>query len=175
MQKLKLTVLNDNIAGRWCHAEHGLSFLVEADRRILFDTSSSDLIGYNAQILNIDLQQIDTIVLSHGHDDHTGGLILFEGQRLVCHPDTFLKRYRKSNGTSLGIPWTEAEIGERFDIQTSREPIQLSEQIYFLGEIPRMTSFESQKTAFRKADGTDDFVMDDSGLAVITPKGLVVI
>lgn len=175
MQKLKLTVLNDNIAGRWCHAEHGLSFLVEADRRILFDTSSSDLIGYNAQILNIDLQQIDTIVLSHGHDDHTGGLMLFEGQRLVCHPDTFLKRYRKSNGTSLGIPWTEAEIGERFDIQTSREPIQLSEQIYFLGEIPRMTSFESQKTAFRKADGTDDFVMDDSGLAVITSKGLVVI
>ncbi len=175
MQKLKITVLNDNIAGRWCRAEHGLSFLIEADRRVLFDTSSSDLIAYNAQILNIDLQQIDTIVLSHGHDDHTGGLMLFKGQRLICHPDTFLKRYRKSNGTSLGIPWTEAEIGERFKVQTSREPIQLSDQIYFLGEIPRIIPFESQKTAFRKADGTDDFVMDDSGLAVITDKGLVVI
>jgi 7,8-dihydropterin-6-yl-methyl-4-(beta-D-ribofuranosyl)aminobenzene 5'-phosphate synthase len=175
MQKLKLTVLNDNVAGRWCRAEHGLSFLIEADRRVLFDTSSSDLIRYNAQILNIDLQQIDTIVLSHGHDDHIGGLMLFKGQRLICHPDTFLKRYRKSNGTSLGMPWTEAEISERFDVQTSREPLQLSDQIYFLGEIPRITPFESQKTAFRKADGTDDFVMDDSGLAVITPKGLVVI
>jgi 7,8-dihydropterin-6-yl-methyl-4-(beta-D-ribofuranosyl)aminobenzene 5'-phosphate synthase len=175
MQKLKLTVLNDNVAGRWCRAEHGLSFLIEADRRVLFDTSSSDLIEYNAQILNIDLQEIDTIVLSHGHDDHAGGLMLFNGQRLVCHPDAFLKRYRKSNGTSLGIPWTEAEIGERFDIQTSREPHQLSEQIYFLGEIPRITPFESKKTAFRKADGSDDFVMDDSGLAVITEKGLVVI
>lgn len=175
MQKLKLTVLNDNVAGRWCRAEHGLSFLIEADRRVLFDTSSSDLIEYNAQILNIDLQEIDTIVLSHGHDDHTGGLMLFKGQQLVCHPDAFMKRYRKSNGTSLGMPWTEAEIGESFDIQTSREPLQLSEQIYFLGEIPRITPFESQKTAFRKADGTDDFVMDDSGLAIITEKGLVVI
>lgn len=175
MQKFKLTVLNDNIAGRWCRAEHGLSFLIEADRKVLFDTSSSDLIGFNAQILNIDLQQIGTVVLSHGHDDHTGGLMLFEGQLVICHPDTFIERYRKSNGTALGIQWTEAEISARFDLQTSREPVKLSEQIFFLGEIPRITDFESKKTPFRKADGTDDFVMDDSGLAVITEKGLVVV
>lgn len=175
MQKLKLTVLNDNIAGRWCRAEHGLSFLIEADRKILFDTSSSDLIGYNARILNIDLRQIDTIVLSHGHSDHTGGLMLLEGQQLICHPDTFIERYRKINGTALGIPWSAAEISSKFELRTSRDPLQLSEQIFFLGEIPRLTEFESKKTAFRKVDGTDDFVMDDSGLAVITDKGLVVI
>ena len=176
MQKLKLTVLNDNVAGRWCRAEHGLSFLIEADQTVLFDTSSSsDLIAYNAQILNIDLQQIDTIVLSHGHDDHTGGLMLFEGQKLICHPDTFLKRHRKSNHTELGIKWTEDEIRSRFNLQTSSKPIKLSEQIYFLGEIPRLTDFESKNTAFQKFDGTEDFVMDDSGLAIATSKGLVVI
>lgn len=175
MQKLKITVLNDNIAGRWCRAEHGLSFRIEADRTVLFDTSSSDLIAYNAKILNIDLQQIDTIVLSHGHDDHTGGLSIFEGQQLICHPDTFLKRTRKSNGTELGIKWSEDEIRSKFDLVLSRDPIQLSEQIYFLGEIPRLTEFESKQTAFQKADGTDDFVMDDSGLAIVTSKGLVVI
>jgi len=176
MQKLKITVLNDNIAGRWCRAEHGLSFLIEADRTVLFDTSSSsDLIAYNAQILNIDLQQIGTIVLSHGHDDHTGGLMFFEGQQLICHPDSFLKRTRKSNRTELGIKWTEAEIRSRFNLILSRDAIQLSEQIYFLGEIPRLTDFESKNTAFQKADGTDDFVMDDSGLAIVTSKGLVVV
>ena len=175
MQKLKITVLNDNTAGRWCRAEHGLSYMIEADFTVLFDTSSSDLIAYNAKILNIDLQQIGTIVLSHGHDDHTGGLSLFEGQQLVCHPDTFLKRTRKSNGTNLGIKWSEDEIRSKFDLVLSRDPIQLSEQIYFLGEIPRLTEFESKQTAFRKADGTDDFVLDDSGLAIVTSKGLVVI
>jgi 7,8-dihydropterin-6-yl-methyl-4-(beta-D-ribofuranosyl)aminobenzene 5'-phosphate synthase len=176
MQKMKLTVLNDNTAGRWCRAEHGLSFLIEADQTVLFDTSSSsDLIAYNAQILNIDLQQIGTIVLSHGHDDHTGGLMLFEGQQLICHPDAFLKRTRKSNRTELGIKWTEDEIRSRFNLVLSREAIPISKQIYFLGEIPRLTEFESKNTAFRKADGSDDFVLDDSGLAIVTSKGLVVV
>lgn len=173
--KMKLTVLNDNVAGRWCRAEHGLSFLIEADRKVLFDTGSTDLIGYNAAILNVDLQDIETIVLSHGHDDHTGGLMLFQGQKLICHPDVFLKRYRHSNHSELGMKWSESEIRSRFQVQASRSPVKLSEQIYFLGEIPRLTEFESQETAFRKEDGSNDFVPDDSGLAIITGKGLVVV
>jgi 7,8-dihydropterin-6-yl-methyl-4-(beta-D-ribofuranosyl)aminobenzene 5'-phosphate synthase len=101
--------------------------------------------------------------------------MLFEGQKLICHPDTFLKRTRKSNHTELGIKWAETEISSRFNLVQSREPIRLSEQIYFLGEIPRLTDFESKTTAFEKADGTDDFVLDDSGLAIVTSKGLVVV
>jgi 7,8-dihydropterin-6-yl-methyl-4-(beta-D-ribofuranosyl)aminobenzene 5'-phosphate synthase len=175
LQPLKISILNDNIAGRWCRAEHGLSYLIEADETVLFDVASSDLIDFNAQIMNINLQKIKTIVLSHGHDDHTGGLMLFSGQELICHPDVFLKRFRKSNQTELGIHWTEDEIRSKFDLRTSCEPVKISEQIYFLGEIPRVTEFESTKTSFIKADGTDDFVMDDSGLAIITNKGLVVV
>jgi 7,8-dihydropterin-6-yl-methyl-4-(beta-D-ribofuranosyl)aminobenzene 5'-phosphate synthase len=172
---MKISILNDNIAGRWCRSEHGLSYHVKADRTVLFDTSSSDLIAYNAQMMNIDLQAIDTIVLSHGHDDHTGGLMLFEGQELVCHPDTFIKRRRKANGSELGMRFSEAQINERFRLLKSREPVQLSEQIFFLGEIPRTTDFESKLTPFIKEDGSDDFVMDDSALAILSPKGLVVI
>lgn len=175
LSPLTIIVLNDNIAGRWCRAEHGLSFLIKADQTVLFDTGSTDLIRYNAQILTIDLQKIQTIVLSHGHDDHTGGLMLFEGQHLICHPDVFMKRFRKSNHTSLGIKWDLEELCSRFKLKLSREAFQLSDQIFFLGEIPRINAFESQTTAFQTADGTDDFVLDDTGLAVITSKGLVVI
>lgn len=174
-EKLKITILNDNTAGRWCRSEHGLSYLVEADKKVLFDTASSDLIGYNAKILGVDLKEIETIVLSHGHDDHTGGLMLFEGQELICHPDVFLKRFRKSNHTELGITWSKEAVEKKFKLKTSREPVQISEQIYFLGEIPRVTEFESRLTAFQKEDGTEDFVRDDSGLAVVTLNGLVVI
>lgn len=163
------------MAGRWCRAEHGLSFLIGADQTVLFDTGSSDLIGYNAAVLNIDLQKIDTVVLSHGHDDHTGGLMLFQGRKVVCHPDVFLKRYRKSNHTELGIKWAEEEVRSKFRLVTDRNPVRLSGQIYFLGEIPRVTEFESKTTAFQKEDGSDDFVRDDSGLAIVTSKGLVVV
>jgi len=175
IQKLKITILNDNIAGRWCRAEHGLSYLIEADKTALFDTGASDLISYNASILNVDLQSIENIVLSHGHDDHSGGLMLFSGCKLICHPDVFLKRHRKSNHTELGIKWSKAEIQSRFNLVISKDPMMISDQIYFLGEIPRITEFESKTTAFKKEDGSDDFVMDDSGLAIITSKGLVVV
>lgn len=175
LQPLKITILDDNVAGRRCRAEHGLSFLIEADQTVLFDTGPGDLIEYNANILNIDLRQIETVVLSHGHDDHSGGLMSVSGKKLICHPDVFLKRTRKSNHTELGIKWTETEIRNKFQLMASREPVRISEQIWFLGEIPRTTDFESRSTAFVKDDGTEDFVMDDSGLAIVTEKGLVVI
>jgi 7,8-dihydropterin-6-yl-methyl-4-(beta-D-ribofuranosyl)aminobenzene 5'-phosphate synthase len=175
MEKLKLTILNDNIAGRNCRAEHGLSFLVEADQQFLFDTGSSDLIFYNAEKLGIDLHQVETIVLSHGHDDHTGGLYAFNGQTLVCHPETFARRFRKRNGTALGIRVSLVEAQQKFKLRMSKEPLRLSAQVWFLGEIPRNNSFESQQTAFRFEDGTDDFIPDDSGLAVLTDRGVVVI
>ena len=51
----------------------------------------------------------------------------------------------------------------------------LTDKIIFLGEIPRLTGFESQKTSFVFEDGSPDFVMDDSALALIKPEGLFVV
>jgi len=68
-----LTVLVDNTATDGLSSEHGLSFWIEYNgKRVLFDTGQSDLVLQNAKKINIDLSQTDTIVLSHGHYDHTG-------------------------------------------------------------------------------------------------------
>ncbi len=64
---MKLTVLDDNTAGRICPAEFGLSFLLEEDKKVLFDLGPSDIFIRNAKALNISLEDIDCIVLSHGH------------------------------------------------------------------------------------------------------------
>ncbi len=173
-RQMKITILNDNIAGRWYGAEHGLSFLVEAGITFLFDVGPSDIIIRNANILGIDLGQIKTIVLSHAHNDHTGGLKFLKGQQLVCHPGVFDGHFRK-DGTSNGIPFSLNEAMDRFDLKASQKPLWLSEDVAFLGEIPRNNNFESKETPFVNGQGEEDFILDDSAMAVVTSKGLVII
>lgn len=177
MKPLRITVLNDNTAGRYCLSEHGLSFFVETPVPYLFDTGFSDLFIENAQRLGVDLNRAETIILSHGHDDHTGGLRFLSYKTIVGHPALFMTRYRKSNQTSLGILFDQksAEDQYHYRLKLTSEPLQLDERSWFLGEIPRATSFEALSTPFVNQHGQDDYVPDDSGMAVATEKGLVII
>ena len=173
---MNLTVLSEVRAMDGFESEHGLSFLVEVDQhKILFDTGASDLYKHSAAKLGIDLEEVDRIVLSHGHWDHGNGLEYMEGKPLICHPGCFVKRYRKSGDGSLGLSLSKEELGDRFDLETFRRPIRLSEHLWFLGEIPRKNDFEAKTTKYILEDGSEDFIMDDSGLVAITKKGLVVI
>jgi len=176
---VKIHVLNDNRPKYPCLSEHGLSWLLEVEgERILFDTGASDLFLRNARAMGLTLDDVDTVVLSHGHYDHGNGLVhLFRDppRRLVCHPEAFAGKYRRGTGHWLGLPLTRQEAGTHFRLVTTREPLQLSDRILFLGEIPRRTDFESKHTAFVDAEGRDDFMPDDSGVAVLTTGGLVVI
>ena len=59
-----------------CEAAHGLSFYVETDNhKLLFDSSPSELVLQNAEKLGVDLKTVDTVILSHGHYDHSGGIL----------------------------------------------------------------------------------------------------
>lgn len=76
---MKITVLLENEA---CRAdmkhEHGLSMHIEtADRRVLFDMGPNAMFLENAEALGVDIKAVDVAVLSHAHDDHSGGLALF--------------------------------------------------------------------------------------------------
>lgn len=172
---MKITVLVDNVAGRRCIGEHGLSFLVEDDKRLLFDVGPSDAILKNAVALKVPLHEIETIVLSHGHDDHTNGLKYFYGQDLIAHPEVLKERFRMKNKTPLGLTFSKEELEHQFNLKLTAEAVPVSKNIWFLGEIPRENNFEAQDSVFLNSDGSLDFIPDDSGLAVITPKGLVVI
>lgn len=173
---MQISVLTENHAGPFTLAEHGLSYLIEFDgKRILFDTGQSDLFLKNARIMNIGLENIDTIVLSHGHFDHGNGLDFLSGGNLICHPDCFVRRYRKSDRSFIGLEKTKAELSDKFNLITSSEPYNISEKIFFLGEIPRLTDFESKHKNFVLEDGTHDFVMDDSSLVMILQEGLFIV
>ena len=76
---MKVTSLIDNLSHGLCVAEHGLSLHIELDSglKILFDMGQGELFTRNAEILGIDLVDVDIAVISHGHYDHGGGLKTF--------------------------------------------------------------------------------------------------
>ncbi|MGD9555739.1 MAG: MBL fold metallo-hydrolase [Mangrovibacterium sp.] len=171
-----ISILTDNYPGGYTGAEHGLSYLVEHDGvRLLFDTGQSNLFLLNASIMGVDVAYIDMIILSHGHFDHGNGLEYLPGGKLLCHPDCFVRRYRTRDFSYIGLKNSWEELALRFELTTSREARHISERIIFLGEIPRLTDFESQTTSFSFEDGSPDFVADDSGIALLMDEGLFVI
>lgn len=78
-----------------CIAEHGLSFYVETEKhKLLMDTGATEHTWENAERLGIDLTEIDTVILSHGHYDHTGGVLSFAEK----NPTAKIYMQRKAGG-----------------------------------------------------------------------------
>lgn len=171
---MRLIVLNDDVAGK-CSAEHGLSFLIEEGEKILFDVGPSDIFLRNSKKLGINLEEIETIVLSHGHWDHGNGLKFIKNKKLICHPECFIKRYRKKDDSYIGLPINLEEAKKNFQLVLTKEPYDITENIIFLGEIPRKNDFEAKRASFYKEGKEDDFVIDDSALAIKSKKGLIVV
>lgn len=174
---MKITILAENNAGGKYLAEHGLSYLIEIDdQKILFDTGHSDVFLKNARQLEINIEnEVKTVVLSHGHWDHGDGLRYLQNKQLIAHPGSFIRRFRKKDFTPVGLSLIKKEIESRFDLTESKTPVHVSDHLYFLGEIPRQNDYEAQSASFVDDLGNDDFIPDDSALAVVVNKRLVII
>ena len=171
-----IKVLVENNSGDLCKGEKGLSLYIEADnKKILLDTGETALFLENASKMGITLNNLDCVVLSHGHFDHGDGLRFIKGKKLICHPDSFKKRLRKRDDSYLGLHMNLEKAQTKFDLILTKKPYKLSENIIFLGEIPRENDFESKNTPFKFENGQDDFVLDDSALVINSKKGLIII
>lgn len=174
---MKLSVLTENTAGGEFLAEHGLSYFIEHDdQKILFDTGHTDVFLKNAIKLGIDIDRtVETIVLSHGHWDHGNGLKYLDNKVLITHPSAFIKRFRKKDKSNIGLALSKQELEQKFQLILSHEPFKISENIFFLGEIPRMMGFEAKSTGFTDENGNPDYVPDDSALVTIQHSGLSIV
>jgi 7,8-dihydropterin-6-yl-methyl-4-(beta-D-ribofuranosyl)aminobenzene 5'-phosphate synthase len=176
--------------------EHGLSLLITVHEgmekhTILFDTGHTGIgVLHNSDHLKIDLGQIETIVMSHRHMDHTGSLwpVLERIGRpvpLVIHPDAFLpSRYLiLSDGKKLRFPDTlnRKDLEQAgVEIEESRKPVPVADgRILVTGEIERTTAFEKGlPNAYTEQRGkmVKDPIKDDQSLVLhLKGKGLVVI
>jgi 7,8-dihydropterin-6-yl-methyl-4-(beta-D-ribofuranosyl)aminobenzene 5'-phosphate synthase len=187
----KLTVITENtVPGKvgGLYAEHGFSlFLERPNARLLFDVGPAGIATLNnAPRLGIDLRSADALVLSHGHMDHTGGLLAFLraiGKRIpvYAHPDVFSNRYSRHAGrvTYVGMPFKrEALEAMGADFNLAGEFREIATGIYLSGQIPRRRAFETGDTElFVKQDGEyiRDPLRDDQSMAVETGEGLALI
>ena len=101
---MKIINLIENMQGaEGCLCEHGLSFYVETHKhKLLIDTGATGAFITNAGKLGVDLKRIDTVILSHGHYDHAGGILEF----VKINPDAAIlmqceagEKYYHQNGT----------------------------------------------------------------------------
>lgn len=196
---MKLTVLVDNytLIDRYLTGEPALCYYLECDgHRILFDLGYEDAFLRNAAVLGIEPLEADTVVLSHGHIDHTGGLAplarrILENEletpggssyshpRLIAHPEVFTPRSAMDGKLSAGSIMGREQAESVFSsMQLSSEPMWVSERLLFLGEIERNFSHEGHRSIGNRvtSEGEQpDFIPDDTALAYRSEEGLVIV
>lgn len=167
-------------------AEHGLSFFVQTETKpILFDAGQGLTLLHNAASLGIDLKAIDTVVVSHGHYDHTRGLSALAGEigkfRLVAHGSVFDDKLAclGQDCYPIGMGLTRPALEEMgIELLVSKEPVELAPGVMTTGQIPFKTGFETVEPMFFVETGADrmpDDLPDDNALVVDTPQGTVVV
>ena len=181
---MKLTVLADNntYIDQYYLGEPALCFYIEDEKeKILFDTGYSDAFIKNAGKMGIDLSALTCIVLSHGHNDHTRGLPFLwdkydlKNVKLIAHPGVFLpKQYM---GQDVGAPFTKQDcLAHGLQVIDGSRPVNVTERLTFLGEIPRVTDFESKEPVGTIGEaGPADFVLDDSALSYAGRDGVFIV
>jgi 7,8-dihydropterin-6-yl-methyl-4-(beta-D-ribofuranosyl)aminobenzene 5'-phosphate synthase len=186
--ELKVLIDNNTLIDRYFLGEPGLSFLIQAEgKKILFDLGYSDCFIHNARKMQESLLDLDAVVLSHGHMDHTWGLphlmahlseaanekIPHKRPVLIGHPQVLESKLY--NGTEeIGSIISPEKAAHHFLLQWTKEPYWITEKLVFLGEIPRVHDFENQTPIGEVACGPD-YLFDDSALAYMSEEGLAIL
>lgn len=178
-----IDILADNrVAEPYPKGLQGVYGFAAAVDDVLFDTGQSDIFLQNARRLGVGTD-FDSIVLSHSHFDHTGGLqhVLDPGNKptVYLHPEIWTDRFqvteKYADPVSIGLPYTKTEVANGAELVEHREPVAVTEKILALGEIPREQATATVGKIERDGELVEDPVIDDQALAIQTPDGVAVV
>lgn len=182
---IRLTTLVENSAtSRGLLGEHGLAILVESgQRRYLWDAGGALSLRHNHSHLGI-TPGLDAICISHGHHDHTSGLIaaleLFGPCPVYLQPGADQPRYRGAadKPTYIGVPWRKEELLRAGGTLVAQPgPVWLDERVMLTGGISDREPVVHGDDFWVERSGelaVDDFV-DDQAMVIDTGGGLVVL
>lgn len=170
IRAMRVVNLMENTVGlEGCLIGHGLSFYIEtAGHRLLMDTGPSGDILTNARRLGIPLSLVDTVVLSHGHYDHAGGILPFAclnpSARIYMHREAAGEYYaydgREKGYRYIGIDPAVTELEQI--VYVDQELVQIDTELsVFCGIRGRRNLPETNKRLMQKNGGgyiSDSFV-----------------
>jgi 7,8-dihydropterin-6-yl-methyl-4-(beta-D-ribofuranosyl)aminobenzene 5'-phosphate synthase len=180
------TMLADEGFGEW-----GFAALVEVDgRRLLFDTGANDdTVARNLKVLRLDLSDVERVILSHNHADHTTGLMPLRRQFSASSPNALQALY-----AGRGIFWprvgTDGRVDDRmatmrraYEASGGRvvevtQPIELQRGVWLTGTVPRVHPERNWSVTGKvrsDAGDVEDTVPEDMALVIQTNQGLVIL
>jgi len=187
---IRIRILVENTAcGHGMLAEHGIAFRIDTgEHHLLFDTGQglANVLANNAEKLQLPLDEVDTIVLSHGHYDHTGGLeyvLAKTGNPTVyVHPSAFQPKYTcDKDGTIryIGMPYADEETirSQTKKLIWTEKPTKICKGLFVTGQVPRNTEFEDTGGSFflDKKLQQPDLLPDDQAIFFESSQGTVVL
>lgn len=145
--------------------KHGLCLYIEtAKHKILFDLGQDDLFVENAGKMNIDISEIDTVIISHGHKDHGGALKHFleinSKAKIYIRKEAFEPHYIKVFGIPIGVGLDE-ELKNNKQIIFTDDEMRIDEELLLFSNVKNEKFImRSNNVLFAKKDGqmlSDDF------------------
>jgi 7,8-dihydropterin-6-yl-methyl-4-(beta-D-ribofuranosyl)aminobenzene 5'-phosphate synthase len=196
-KSVRITTLADNVVyvsrllGQFGFSAH-LEIRGNKDKKhfLVFDTGSNkNAVLHNIKALKLDLTPVESIVLSHGHYDHTSATVEIAKKatgkvKVYAHPNAFQPKYKTKKGKKEphGMPKGEGRTEiERTGAQIIEtvQPTEIFPGVMASGEIPRITSFERltwKNMTIIDGNPVGDKLLDDQALFInLAQKGVLVI